>query len=162
MSQSIDYRDYRIVQMSAKEMAPFLGCSAEEAPHRLSINGMLFHHVYVVRDEFDDNPLPGAAQWFEAPITAKAAIDIHCYEEGFQRTFWPNYHDTYLAMRNCPSILRALQEVHRKSVDECENNIEIASDSFAFVVRERLGRCFRDIEFNQRGKQDGTTGPVHD
>lgn len=153
MTQEIEYRDFRVIQMSAAEMAPLLGCSASEAHERLSINGMKFHHVYVVRDEFDENPLPAAAQWFEAPITAKAAIDIHVFEEGFQRTFWPNYHDTYIAMRNSPSILRALQEVHRSSVDECENNFEIEEGSFAFVVRERLGRCFRDIEFNTGGKK---------
>lgn len=147
MNQEIEHRGFRVVQMSAKEMAPILGCTAEEASHRLSINGMSFHHVYVVRDEFDENPLPAAAQWFEAPITAKAAIDIHCYSEGFQRDFWPNYHDVYIAMRNAPSILRALQEVHRTAVDECENNIEIEDGSFAFVARERLARCFTEIEF---------------
>lgn len=153
MNQEIEYRGFRVIQMSAAEMAPLLHCSESEARERLSIGGMRFHHVYIVRDEFDESPLPAAAQWFEAPLTAKAAIDIHVYEEGFQRTFWPNYHDTYIAMRNSPSILRALQDVHRQSVDECENNIEIEEGSFAFVVRERLARCFRDIEFNTGGKK---------
>lgn len=151
-NQELEYRDYRIVQVAAADMAKELRCSPEEAFNRLSINGMSFHHVYVVRDEFDENPLPTGAMWFEAPITAKSAIDIHLYEEGFQRTFWPNYHDTYIAMRNTPSILRALQEVHRDAVEECDNNIEIEPDSFAFRARERLGRCFTDIEGNLKGK----------
>jgi len=151
MNQEQKYRDYRIVQMSAREMAPLLRCSVEEAPNRLSINGMSFHHVYVVLDEFDESPLPAGAMWFEAPITAKAAIDIHCYGEGFQRNFWPAYHDVYIAMRNCPSILVALQEVHQKSVTECTENIEIGQDDFAFFARERLARCFTEIEFNLRG-----------
>lgn len=152
MNREIEYRGFRIIQVAAADMAPLLLCDPAEAYLRLGINGMLFPHVYVVRDEFDESPLPVTAMWFEAPITAKAAIDIHVYEEGFQRTFWPNYHDTYLAMRHCPSILRALQELHRDAVDECENNIEITDDSFAFKARERLARCFTEIEFGLTAK----------
>lgn len=150
MNQEIEHRGFRIVQMTAAEMGPMLRCSPEEAHHRLSIGGMKFHHVYVVLDEFDESPFD-LPMWFEAPLTAKAAIDIHVYGEGFQRAFWPNYHDVYIAMRNTPSILRALQEVHRDSVNECEENIEIEEGSFAFRARERLARCFTEVEFNLKG-----------
>lgn len=151
MNQEIEYRDYRIVQMSATDMAPLLGCRVEEAVERLSINGMRFHHVYVVLDEFDESPMPLPGMWFEAPLTAKAAIDIHLYGEGFQKTFWPNYHDVYIAMRNVPAILRTLQKLHREAVKECEDNIEISEDDFAFHARAELAACFTQIEFNQRG-----------
>ena len=147
MNQEIEYRGYRIVQMSSDDMAPILQCCTAEAESRLSINGMSFHHVYVVRDEFDENPLPAAAVWFEAPITAKAAVDIHLFGEGFQRSFWPNYHDTYIAMRHCPQILRALQEVHRDAAELCEDGL-IDQGDFAYTARERLARLFTDMEFN--------------
>lgn len=154
MNQEIEYRGYRIVQMSHEDMAPILRCTPAEAAHRLSINGMSFCHVYVVLDEFDE--VCTHSTWFEAPLTAKAAIDIQMFGEGFQRTFWPSYHDVYIAMRNTPQILRAFQQLHRESVALCEDGL-LPQDDFAYTVRERLARLFTDMEFNLNANAKGGT-----
>lgn len=154
MNQRIKHRDYFVVQVRPEEIADTLHCDEFEAASRTSVGGMALPVVYVVRDEFDSDPLP-LALWFESPLTAKAAIDIHCYREGFQRTFWPSYHDVYIAMRNCPSILKAFQELHRQSVDLCSDGLLDESD-FAYTVRERLGRCFSEIECNLDSQARGT------
>jgi len=146
MSPEITYRDYRIIQKRPEEIADILGCDEFEAPQRCVLNGMPLPVVYIVRDEFDSCPLL-LDLWFEAPLTAKSAIDIHCYGERFQRAFWPNYHDVYIAMRNCPALLVAFQELHREAVKRCEDEF-IDQDDFAFRVRERLARCFQGVEFN--------------
>lgn len=144
----IQHRDYRVVQVTPDEIAGSLRCDEFEAANRTSVGGMKLPVVYIVRDEFDACPLQ-LDLWFESPLTAKAAIDIHCYGEGFQRgSFWPNYHDVYIAMRNCPQLLQAFQRLHRAAVRECEDNIEITQDDFAFKVREQLGRLFTEMEFN--------------
>lgn len=147
MSNEIAYRDFRIVQKTAAQMARELRVTEEEAKHRCSVGGMPLPVVYVVRDEFDDNPMPLPGMWFEAPVMAKSAVDIHLYAEGFNRTFWPNYHDAYIAMRNCPQILRALQELHRQAVDICSDGL-VDQEDFVYTARERLGRLFTDMEFN--------------
>lgn len=155
MNQRIKHRDYFVVQVRPEEIADTLRCDEFEAAQRTSVGGMTLPVVYVVRDEFDDDPIKPRGLWFESPLTAKAAIDIHCYGEGFQKTFWPSYHDVYIAMRNCPSILKAFQELHRDAVEMCSDGLLDESD-FAFTVRERLGRCFTEIEFNLSGKARGS------
>lgn len=155
MNQRVKHRDYFVVQVRPEEIADTLRCDEFEAASRTVVGGMALPVVYVVRDEFDSDPLPLPGFWFESPLTAKAAIDIHCYGDGFQKGFWPNYHDVYIAMRNCPSILKAFQELHRQARTLCEDGLLDESD-FAYVVRERLGRCFTEIEHNLGGNSRGT------
>jgi hypothetical protein len=110
-TQEIAYRDYIILQVTPDKIAKQLGCDEFEAADRCAVGGMTLPFVYVVRDEFYVDPMILPGMWFESPLTARAAIDIHCYGEGFQRDFWPNYHDVYIAMRHCPAILKTLRYV---------------------------------------------------
>ena len=148
-SNEFPYRDYRIVLRTAEEIGVMVS-GKPEADH-CKVNGIQLPYAWVVLDEFDDSPMPLPHMWFEAPLTARAAVDIHLYKEGFQTTFWPNYHDAYIAMRHSPSILRALQDVHRAAVNECEENFEISEGSFPFKIRERLARLFILMEFRPVG-----------